>query len=246
MKRVDRHALADVIVEKWQSKSRGSANGRGERVLIAIAGAPGSGKSTLADSLCVELNKRNADNPAVVLPMDGFHLDNEVLLQRGLLPRKGAPNTFDVDGFHSVLQRVLALPVKQSGNTAVPSTAADPKEVPEEIREEVVIPVFDRSLDLARAGGRTIETGHQLVLVEGNYLLLQSEPWRQLAPLFDLTVMLEVPIATLEDRLIQRWLDHDHSEDQARERAERNDLPNARLVIEESASADLSVAGDSS
>ena len=67
---------------------------RGRRRLVAIAGAPTSGKSTLAERLVEELGPR-----AALVPMDGFHLDNRVLDERGLRPRKGAPETFDAAGF---------------------------------------------------------------------------------------------------------------------------------------------------
>jgi pantothenate kinase len=184
------------------------------RILVAIAGAPGSGKSTLAEALGGELN-RLTPGLASVMPMDGFHYDNAVLDALGLRPRKGAPETFDVDGFAHALGRIRA------GDRAV------------------AVPVFDRGLDLARAGGRIIGPEVPVILVEGNYLLLEAPGWSGLAPLFDRTLFVDVPEPELERRLVQRWLDHGHDPEAARARALGNDIPNARLVVAQSRPADI-------
>jgi pantothenate kinase len=78
-----------------------------------------------------------------------------------------------------------------------------------------------------------------VILLEGNYLLLDAQPWAGLAPLCDLTVFLDVPLRELERRLIRRWLDHGHDEAAARARALGNDIPNARTVAQGSRPADL-------
>ncbi|PKP75759.1 MAG: nucleoside/nucleotide kinase family protein [Alphaproteobacteria bacterium HGW-Alphaproteobacteria-6] len=186
------------------------------RTIVAIAGAPGAGKSTLAEALCAALDRRQA-GVAAVMPMDGYHLDNALLDARGLRARKGSPPTFDVDGLARDLARVRA---------------AD---------RPVIVPVFDRDLDLARAGAREIAPEVPVIVIEGNYLLLDQEPWRALAPLFDLTVFVAVPEAELERRLIARWLHHGHDPEAARARALGNDIPNARLVAAGSRAADITL-----
>lgn len=247
MERVEADTLASRILDNWRSSNArdasvaSSAAKRGikssprnlNRTLVAIAGAPGSGKSTLASSLCDELNRTTSDTSSVVLPLDGFHFDNAVIQPMGLLPRKGSPETFDVAGFGSALKRVRALPA-QSGADTVNTSGMDNT-------SGVAIPVFDRSQDLARAGAAMVTPQHQIVLVEGNYLLLKSEPWAQLRALFDLTVMLDVGLEQLKERLVDRWLENEHTRDEAVARVERNDLPNARTVIEHSVEADLVV-----
>lgn len=187
---------------------RRRAAGRG-RFITALAGAPGAGKSTLAAELVAELGAG-----ARVVPMDGFHLDNPVLAARGLLLRKGCPESFDALGFVHLIWRLKSDPA-------------------------VVIPIFDRDLDLARAGGDVVGPDDRLLVVEGNYLLLDAEPWSLARPLYDLTVALEVPEAELERRLIQRWLDHGHDAEAARARALSNDIPNARRVLRESVAAEV-------
>ncbi|TGD41766.1 nucleoside triphosphate hydrolase [Pseudotabrizicola sediminis] len=191
------------------------------RMIVAIAGAPGSGKSTLAEALCAALNDQRA-GAAAVMPMDGYHLDNAILDARGLRARKGSPPTFDVDGLAGDLARVRA---------------AD---------RPVILPVFDRELDLARAGAREVGPEVPVILIEGNYLLLEQAQWRDLSPLFDMTVFLDVPEAELERRLIDRWLHYGLDAEAARTRALGNDIPNARLVATTSRAADITIKQEGS
>jgi pantothenate kinase len=180
---------------------------------VALAGPPGAGKSTFSERLIEELDAA-APGTAVLVPMDGYHLDNAVLSTRGLLARKGAPETFDAAGFVADLGRIRA-------------------------GEEVAVPIFDRVLDRARTAGRVVEASHRLVLVEGNYLLLDLPPWTLLENMFDRTVFLFVPEPELRRRLIDRWLQHGLDSVAAIAKAEGNDLANARLVLQYSREADV-------
>lgn len=185
-----------------------------QRFIVALAGPPGAGKSFLSEWLCRELNERQPGIAAVV-PMDGYHLDNAILEPLGQLPIKGAPETFDPDGLKHDLERIRR---------------AD---------RSVAVPVFDRPLDLARAGGRLITLEHRIVIVEGNYLLLDRDPWRELHPLFDMTLLLEVADEVLEARLIQRWLGMGQEQQGAVDKARNKDMLNARLIKRESVAPDL-------
>lgn len=185
------------------------------RTLVGIAGPPGSGKSTFALWLQGALIA-HCPGLAEVVPMDGYHFDDVVLTARGWRARKGAPHTFDAGGLRAMLERLRA-------NT----------------EDEIAVPVFDRSLEIARAGARLIPKTTPLLLVEGNYLLLDRPPWTTLAPLFDLTVMLSAPLPVLRGRLLERWRDLEG--DDLAQKLEGNDLPNARVVIDESRRADYAV-----
>lgn len=179
------------------------------RHVVAIVGAPGSGKSTLAERLVAGLDG------AVLVPMDGFHLDNRLLDQEGLRARKGAPETFDAEGFLTLIRRL-----KGGG--------------------EVVYPVFDRTRDLAIAGAGRVAADRGVVVVEGNYLLLDRPVWRELAGLWDLSVTLDVPVEELRRRLVARWQGLGRSPAEVMAHLE-NDLGNAEMVSAQSLPADLVV-----
>ena len=148
--------------------------------------------------------------------MDGFHYDNAILDDKRLRPRKGSLETFDVDGLASLLQRLRARPPR-----------------------DIAIPVFDRTLDMTKASARIIARDVDIVLVEGNYLLLDLSPWDRLRDYFDLTIKIECPRAALEKRLMKRWLDLGMSEKESRAKVEGNDLLNADLIESTSLAADF-------
>ncbi|MBR2655888.1 MAG: nucleoside/nucleotide kinase family protein [Loktanella sp.] len=207
MNSLTRHVfeLADHLVEMDQP-----------RVLVAIAGAPGSGKSTMATELARRLNARG--KRAVVVPMDGFHLDNAILEARSMLQRKGAPETFDANGFIRLIKAI------KSG-------------------EEVFAPVFDRPRDLSIAGAVVIPANARYVIAEGNYLMFDEAPWSALAGLWDVSVRLDVPMPELRARLIQRWLSQNLSRAVATRRAESNDIPNAQRIIAKALPCDFTFDG---
>ena len=186
----------------------------GARVIVAVAGAPGSGKSTLAEKLVGKLNGR-APGLAAVLPMDGYHYDDLYLVPAGLRPRKGAPMTFDVGGLFHMLKRLR-----------------------DRDEAEVAVPVFDRKIEIARAGARLIAREVAVIVVEGNWLLLNQAPWDRLRPMFDVTVMVDVPEHVLRARLRGRWERLGLSEAEIVEKLEENDLPNGRWVRDGSVRAD--------
>lgn len=192
----------------------------GARKIIALAGPPGSGKSTIADCLADELSSRLGEDrsPVAVLPMDGYHFDDELLKALGRYSRKGAPDTFDVGGLKAMLHRLAA-----------------------HDEDTVVVPRFDRDIEIARAGARMIHRDVQVVLVEGNYLLLNAPPWDELQNDFDLTVMIEVDEEVLRQRLTERWVSLGLDEDAVRAKLDDNDLPNGRLVYRGSRPADITL-----
>ncbi|MDZ4395715.1 nucleoside triphosphate hydrolase [Cypionkella sp.] len=194
--------LAAVIRAKAQEQGR---------FLTALAGPPGAGKSTLAAELVAALGQG-----AKAVPMDGFHYDDAVLIARGARARKGAPDTFDAQGFFHLLKRLR-------------------------VEEEVAIPLFDRDLEISRAGADIVTAADRLLVVEGNYLLLNEAPWPEAAPLFDLTVWIDVPEAELDRRLQARWAHYGKTPAEARAWIDSNDLPNVRRVTQNSRAADMTI-----
>jgi len=195
------------------AKIRAAADGR-TRLLVAVAGPPGAGKSTLAEALADQIGPE-----AQVIPMDGFHRDNDWLIQHDLLARKGAPDTFDAAAFLSLIKQF--------------ATGDSPR-----------FPLFDRAGDCTVPEAGALSDATRILLIEGNYLLLDRPIWRDLARFWDMTVFIDVPKAELERRLIARWLDHGLDPDAARVRAQSNDLINADTVITQSTSADWTISSD--
>jgi pantothenate kinase len=188
--------------------------GKQKRVIVAVAGPPGAGKSTMVEELATLM----PGGSAAVVPMDGFHYDDTVLNAKGLKQRKGAPETFDFDGYEALLKRLLA------GD------------------RDVAVPIFDRTIEISRAAAAIVPRETKFVLTEGNYLLLDEEPWTRLVPLFDFTVFLDVPRDELERRLIQRWLDLGRTAEDGRNWVSSNDLPNVDRVLASRRKADMVVS----
>ncbi len=181
------------------------------RKLIALAGPPASGKSTIAAALVTHLGKT-----AALVPMDGFHYSNAILDARDLRARKGAPETFDLAGFNTLMWRLRT-------------------------EDEVAVPTFDRTLDTSIGSSVLVEAHHSLIVVEGNYLLLDEPGWSDLNQHWNLSVGLDVPEDVLEKRLVQRWLSQGLSTQAARNRALSNDIPNAQRVLGNQLQSDLTI-----
>lgn len=189
--------------------------GDARRFLVGLAGPPAAGKSTLAEALRDGLLARGES--AEILPMDGFHMDNGILAERGLLPRKGVPESFDGRGFVDIVKAL------------------------KRAEGEVLVPVFDRSRELAINAARAIPIETRFVLAEGNYLLFKDAPWDALDGVFDFTIFVGPPYPVLEERLRQRWMGYALPEDQIGWKLYGNDLPNGKRILENSRPADLHI-----
>ncbi|PZS32044.1 MAG: nucleoside/nucleotide kinase family protein [Pseudonocardiales bacterium] len=194
--------LADLV---QRAVSLGNSGGRR---LLGITGAPGAGKSTLAAELAAALS-------APVVPMDGFHLDNTELRRLGRLERKGAPDTFDAEGYVALLREL------RTGAT-------------------VRAPAFERKREETVAEAIEVPADATLVITEGNYLLLDEAPWRAVRGLLDEVWYLDHPERV--ERLIARHIGHGWDPAVARARATGgSDGDNARLIIASRRRADLAL-----
>jgi pantothenate kinase len=191
----DVEALRDLI-------GRLRAQAAPDRVIVGVVGEPGAGKSTLVADLV-----RALGDDVAQAPMDGYHLSNRVLDVMGLRERKGAPETFDADGFVQLLRRLR------------------------DRHEDVVYaPEFLREHDEPIAGRIAISRETPVVLVEGNYLLLDEEPWRQVRQHLDAVWYLDLAQDERVRRLAERHRSFGRDEAQAWERARTHDQVNAELV----------------
>lgn len=189
--------------------------GSSPRVIVGIAGSPGSGKTTLATALVEELGEQAAH-----LPMDGFHLANRTLDRLGRRERKGAIDTFDGQGFVALIERVR----RETGHT-------------------VYAPSFRREVDEPVAGEIAIESAVRIVIVEGNYLLAEQDPWIRVRDLLDEAWFCDAPADVRERRLVERHTLGGRSVEAATEFARTVDGSNAQLIERTAHRAHLRVSG---
>ncbi|ANF57462.1 nucleoside/nucleotide kinase family protein [Halotalea alkalilenta] len=175
----------------------------GQRRLLGICGAPGAGKSTFAEALLAALGDR-----AAIVPMDGFHLSNRQLSRLGRMARKGAPDTFDIDGYLALLQRLRH----------------------QRTDEVVYAPAFEREIEEPVAGAIAVQPEVELVITEGNYLLLEQPGWNRVATMLDQSWFLDVDDSLRRERLEGRHRRFGRSPEAARDWIEHTDEPNARLI----------------
>jgi len=179
----------------------------GRRALLGLVGAPAAGKSTLARRLVTGVNERVGADTAAYVPMDGFHLSNAQLDRLGRRDRKGAPDTFDVDGYVHLLRRLRA-----------------------ERERPLYAPDFDRRLDEPIAAGTVVPPEARLIVTEGNYLADDSPGWDQVRDLLDELWYVDTPSELRENRLLRRHVRGGRTESEARDFIAASERPNAHRI----------------
>ena len=188
----------------------------GRRSILGICGAPGVGKSSLAAKLVGRL--RAAGVEATHVPMDGFHLADVALVERGLLASKGAIGTFDGHGYVALLRRIR-----------------------DELDHDVLAPTFERDLEQPLAGAITVPPATTLVVTEGNYLLDADAPWPAARALMHEVWFVDLDDGRRRSRLVDRHVKHGKARDEAQAWVDTVDEPNAQRVIARREQADLVV-----
>ena len=218
--RYSERAVEDIFVpllEELTERQRAA----GRRILVLLAAPPGAGKSTLVSFLENLSRERTGLCPVQAVGMDGFHRRQEYLLSHrtvrdgreiSMVEIKGAPETFDLEKLLSAVRRVAA-------------------------GETCGWPAYDRLLHNPVEDAVTVDG--KIVLLEGNYLLLQEDGWRDLAACADYTVSISAGEELLRERLIDRKIHTGVAEDAAVRFVDFSDMPNVRLCLEKSAPADL-------
>jgi pantothenate kinase len=194
-----------LIDRAFRLLDRGTSEAGAQRAILGIAGVPASGKSTVARLLLAELDRRRP-GAAVGVGMDAFHIGHRVLAGRGQTGIKGAPETFDAEGYLHLLRRIR--------------TEAGP----------IYAPEFERDIEDSLAHVVEIRPEVGLVITEGNYLLLESEPWVRVRELLDEAWFVHLADSERQRRMVLRHQHHGHDHRAARERTFGNDERNAQLV----------------
>jgi pantothenate kinase len=193
-----------------------AAGADGKRVILGLAGPPGAGKSTLAMAIVDHARARNGQAWAACLPMDGYHLSNAQLRRLGLEDRKGAPETFDADGYAAMLARAAA-----------------------DDGRDIYVPDYDRATHHEPIAARLlIPATARLIVTEGNYLALDDTRWRAARRYIDHLWYVGAPDALRARRLVERQLAGGRDEAAARDWVARSDHPNGELVKQSRRNAD--------
>jgi len=195
------------------------------RLMVAVAGPPGGGKTALATILVEVLNAEAGQETAVLVGLDGWHyanayLDAHVIERDGcqvtLRQIKGAPESFDVAQATASLARIRSL-------------------------EEMRIPVYSRRLHEPVAAAALVRLAHRIVVVEGNYLLLDEPEWRALGDLFDVRLFVTAREEIILQALRQRHLRGGKPPDAIEAHMSAVDVPNARRVAARASCADVTI-----
>jgi pantothenate kinase len=196
---------------------------KGERVLVMLAAPPGAGKSTLC-SFLEELSREHEELCDVqAIGMDGFHRRQEYLLSHTterdgrtikMVEIKGAPVTFDIEKLTEAVKRVV------SG-------------------ENCGWPSYDRHLHNPVEDAIMV-TG-DIVILEGNYLLLDEPGWRYLRDYADYTIMITAKEDFLRSRLIDRKAKSGNSIEKATEFVDYSDMANVRVCLNNSMQANMTL-----
>lgn len=189
------------------------SNARRGRVMIGIAGGPGAGKSRFAEALS---DAAWPEVPSQVIPMDGFHMTHRKLQQRSLVGDKGAPHTFEAKRFVDFIAKLRTTKRAMAG------------------------PAYSRETEDVVEDAYVVGSRERLLIVEGNYLLLDKEPWRVARDLLDITIFLALGRETARKRLTARHAEHGlFSEEHIKRHVAEVDIVNFDMVAKTAERADI-------
>lgn len=196
-----------LLVEEIASLLQGSK----PRTMIGIVGKPGAGKSTVV----TEIQKQFSTEEVAIIPMDGYHLSNEELIKLGRRERKGAPDTFDVEGFISLITRVK-----------------------NEIDKEHTFPIFHREIEASKADEGIVLRNTKVIVIEGNYLFSEEHNWSEVFPLLDQSWFIKIDDEIRMQRLITRHIKYGKTPQEAEEWSRGSDEENAKFIAKTASRAE--------
>ncbi len=190
--------LAETILSKANVNTS-------NRFIIGIAGGPGSGKSTFAVELKELINSKAKSDLEQIFPMDGFHRKNSELQRSGLISVKGAPETFDVEGYLLILKRI-------------------------KLGENLKAQIYSREAHDIIDNALPIEPHHKIIITEGNYLFADLDGWCEIKDIIDLKIYIESEKEVCEKRLLERHMRGGKTEAEALEKIKKVDMENYDLI----------------
>jgi pantothenate kinase len=192
-----------MSIELLFEQIQGLLDSHSKRTLIGIVGKPGAGKSSVVE----QIEKKYGSEEVSIIPMDGFHLSNEELISLGRRDRKGAPDTFDVSGFISLI-----------------------KKVKQEPQVDHKFPIFHREIEASVNDEGVVPKESKVIVIEGNYLFSEEHNWSGLFPLLDHTWFIEIDDEVRIERLIARHIRYGKTPVEAENWSRGSDEANARFI----------------
>ena len=189
----------ELLFEQIQSL----LDGQSPRTLIGIVGKPGAGKSTVVE----QIQNKFRSYEVSIIPMDGFHLSNEELISLGRRERKGAPDTFNVSGFISLI-----------------------KKVKHEQHVDHKFPIFHREIEASIENEGIVPKESKVVVIEGNYLFSEDHNWSAVYPMLDHTWFIEIDDEVRIERLVARHIRYGKTPAEAETWSRGSDEANARFI----------------
>lgn len=219
--------LAAKILDAASAKSPG-------RLLVGVAGPPGSGKSTIAAQVVKAINQKTSagvfSGRAETVPLDGFHYTRQFLdslpNREEAYVRRGSPWTFDVDAILAFIK-----------------TLAASAEWPEAKRPTILAPSFDHAVKDPKENDIEISPDTSIVVLDGNYLLLDEDKWRDIGLCLDMKILVDVGPLVARERVALRHVAAgiEPTLQRGQERFDRNDSINGDLIRSNAVSYDLLV-----
>lgn len=197
------------LLRKWSAMHRRLKR----RMIVFLSAPPGVGKTTTAQFL-EYLSQRETDVEEIqAIGLDGFHYHQDYILSHevcidgktvAMKEVKGCPETFDIEKLRNKIECLKT--------------------------EDIRWPVYDRKLHDVLEDAVRVEK--QIVLIEGNWLLLKEKPWDTLKKECDDSIFISANEEFLRERLIRRKMMGGFTEQEAREFYEKSDSKNIRRLME--------------